>query len=61
MDLHYPDEPGFEAAATERLRKMVTKDIGMLYYGMPLNGNPKSVLYGRILGIQELDQVSEDF
>jgi predicted Zn-dependent protease len=61
MDLHYPDEPGFEATATKRLRKMVTKDIGTLYYGMPLNGNPKSVLYGRILGIQELDQVSEDF
>jgi predicted Zn-dependent protease len=61
MDLHYPGEPGFEATEKKRLRKMVTKDIGMLYYGMPLSGNPRSVLYGRILGIEELDQVSEDF
>jgi predicted Zn-dependent protease len=61
MDLHYPGEPGFEATPTKRLRKMVTKDIGILYYGMSTNGDPKSVLYGGILGIQELDQVSEDF
>lgn len=61
MDLHYPGEPGFEATSTKRLRKMVTKDIGILYYGMSPNGDPKSVLYGGILGIQELDQVSEDF
>jgi predicted Zn-dependent protease len=61
MDIQYPGEPGFEATATKHLRKMVTKDIGILYYGMSINGNPKSVLYGGILGIQELDQVTEDF
>jgi len=61
MDLHYPGEPGFEATVTKRLRKVVTKDIGILYYRKSVNGNPKSVLYSGILGIQELDQVSEDF
>jgi predicted Zn-dependent protease len=27
-----------------RLRKMVTKDIGILYYGLPPSDNPRSVL-----------------
>jgi predicted Zn-dependent protease len=44
-----------------RLRKMVTKDIGILYYGLPQSDNPRSVLYNGILGIQELDSVSEEF
>ena len=45
----------------KRLRKIVTKDIGILYYGLPQNQNPKSVLYNQIMGIEELDQVGEDF
>ena len=44
-----------------RLRKMVTKDIGILYYGLPQSSNPHSVLYNRILGIEELDAVGEQF
>jgi predicted Zn-dependent protease len=44
-----------------RLRKMVTKDIGILYYGLPQSDNPRSVLYNGILGIQELDSVGEEF
>ena len=51
-----------EVAAPEvRLRKVVTKDLGILYYGLPVNNNPKSVLYNQILGIRELDSVGEDF
>jgi len=61
MDIHYPGEPGFEATVTKRLRKMVTKDIGILYYRKAVSDNPKSVLYNGILGIQELNQVGEDF
>jgi len=44
-----------------RLRKMVTRDIGVLYYGMPLNADPRSVLYERLLSVEDLDQISEDF
>ena len=44
-----------------RLRKIVTKDIGILYFGLPQSQNPNSVLYNQIMGIQELDQVGEDF
>ena len=44
-----------------RLRKIVTKDIGILYFGLPQSENPKSVLYNQIMGIEELDAVGEDF
>lgn len=45
----------------KRLRKIVTKDIGILYYGLPQSQNPKSVLYNQIMGIDELDEVGDDF
>lgn len=44
-----------------RLRKAVTKDLGILYYGLPLSKNPTSVLYDRIMGIDDLDAVAEEF
>ena len=44
-----------------RLRKMITKNIGVLYYHLPLSNNPKSVMYGRVGGPQELDRMGEDF
>jgi len=61
MDLHYEGEPPTEATVQKRLRKVVTKDIGIMTYGKTPNDNPNSVLYNNILGIEELDQVSEDF
>ncbi len=61
MDLHYPGEPPTEATLEKRLRKVVSKDVGILYYGKTPNDNPRSVLYSNILGMQELDQVSGDF
>jgi hypothetical protein len=33
MNLEYPEEPQGEASLQKRLRKVVTKDIGILYYG----------------------------
>jgi hypothetical protein len=39
----------------------VTKDIGIFYFGLPQSSNPKSVLYNQIMGIEELDNVGEDF
>ncbi len=60
-NLHYMGQPFWGASQEIRLRKMVTKDIGILYYGLSQSDNPKSVLYNSILGIQELDTVSEKF
>lgn len=44
-----------------RLRKMVGKNLGVLYYGLPLSGDPRSLLYANIGGPQELDVMSEIF
>ena len=57
LDLGQP----FSDVAATRLRKIVTKDIGILYYGLPHSDNPHSVLYNQIMGIEELDAVGEDF
>ena len=43
-----------------RLRKMVTKDIGVLYYHLPLSSHCRSPVFGRIGGPQELDFMGED-
>lgn len=61
LDLHYPGEPCDPALSGTRLRKVVTKDIGILYYGLSQNDDSASVLYGRLLGIEELDAVREEF
>ncbi len=44
-----------------RLRKMVSKNIGILYYKLPQKSDRKSVMFGPILGIDDLDSVGEDF
>ena len=61
MNLEDSDEPSVEATLEKRLRKTVTKDIGILLYGMSSNNNPRSVLYNGILGVQELDSATEEF
>ena len=45
----------------QRLRKMVTKNLGILYYGLGVSDDPRSVLYRDILGPDDLDYASEDF
>lgn len=49
------------ATQTQRLRKMVTKNLGLLYYGLDVSDDPRSVLYKDILGPADLDYMSEDF
>jgi predicted Zn-dependent protease len=61
MNLQYEGEPVAVANVTARLEKVVTKDIGILYYHKNASGNPHSVLFSGILGIEELDLVSENF
>ena len=50
-----------EKLMVKRLRKMVTKNVGILYYHLPPNDNPRSVLYRNVGGIRELDYMREDF
>ena len=44
-----------EEQVKARLREMVTKNIGILYYRLPQSNDPRSVLYKDIGGISELD------
>jgi predicted Zn-dependent protease len=44
-----------------RLRKMVGKNIGIMYFGLDMSADPASMLYARIGGPQELDAMSEQF
>jgi predicted Zn-dependent protease len=44
-----------------RLRKMVLKNIGVLYYLYPTNYNPKSLLYEEVHGVEDIDKMGDDF
>lgn len=44
-----------------RMRKMIMKQIGLLYYQMPTTRNPRSVLFNDIRSVKDLDQMGEDF
>jgi predicted Zn-dependent protease len=44
-----------------RLRKVVGKDLGVLYFRLAQSEDPGSMLYSDIGGVQELDRMTEDF
>jgi predicted Zn-dependent protease len=48
-----------DALLFSRARKLVTKYIGILYYGMPPSDDPQSPLYNSILSVADLDAMQE--
>ena len=42
-----------------RTRRLVTKYIGLMFYGLPLSDDPKSPMYGKILSVSDLDKMEE--
>jgi predicted Zn-dependent protease len=56
---------GFTTAGPDqqlaRVRKMVGKNLGVLYFRLGQSRNPGSMLYGDIGGVQELDRMTDDF
>ncbi len=42
-----------------RIRKLVTKYLGLMFYDLPLNDDPKSPMYGNILRVTDLDKMEE--
>jgi len=54
-------KPANDVLLESRIRKMVLKDIGLLYYLFIPNHNPTSVLYEGVKGIDDLDKMGEDF
>jgi predicted Zn-dependent protease len=54
-------DPPNDEVLRSRLRKMLTKDIGLMCLGLAMNDNPRSALYGNVLGVDELDVMTEEF
>jgi predicted Zn-dependent protease len=49
------------AVERRRLRKMVTRYIGFLLYGLPESADRSSVLYQPLLSLGDLDAMGEDY
>jgi hypothetical protein len=54
-------EPVTAEVFLSRLRKVLGRYLGFLYYHLPVNANPKSLMYSQMAGIDDLDSISEDF
>jgi predicted Zn-dependent protease len=61
MNLPLGRKPVSEDQIRTRLRKMVTKNVGVLYYHLAQSDDPRSVLYRNVGGIRELDYMGEEF
>ncbi len=54
-------KPVSEDQIRTRMRKVVTKCVGVLYYHLAQSDDPQSVLYRNVGGIRELDYMGEEF
>lgn len=60
MDPAFLGLPADPALAFERLRKMVIKDVSIVHFGDFESEDKRSVLYGDVLGTDDLDFMTED-
>ena len=44
-----------------RLRKMVLKNVGIIYYGLRGSNDPRSLMFNNVLGLSDLDRMTEEF
>jgi predicted Zn-dependent protease len=61
MDAVNLGDPPNDEVLRSRLRKMLTKDVGLMCLGLAMNDNPRSVLDGNGLGVDEVDVMTEEF
>ena len=61
MDPTFYREPTNPQVLHVRLRKMVAKYIGYMYFRRSQSNDRKSVMYGPILGVDDLDAIGDDF
>jgi hypothetical protein len=54
-------EPANQDLLESRLRKVMAKNVGILYYRLPRSENPVSVMYSSLDCVDELDGMGEDF
>jgi predicted Zn-dependent protease len=60
MDPRFYHEPFDAIRLVTRLRRMITKDIGVLMFHLPLSRDRRSPLYGEIDEAGDLDRMSDD-
>src|SRR5262249_52157763 len=60
MDPTFFGEPPNRALLEERFRKMLAKNIGHVYSHRPLSRDRRSIMYGHILGLDDLDYIREE-
>jgi len=61
MDPVNVGEPADADLLHTRLRKIISKTIGLMHYRLPESEDRNSVLYGPILSLEDLDSIGEDF
>src|SRR5215468_4521257 len=61
MDPTWYAQPAHPALLRKRLRKMVTRAIGILHFRYAEVSNQRSVMSGPILSLEDLDRIPEDF
>ncbi|MGH7209070.1 MAG: hypothetical protein ACREIL_06780, partial [Nitrospiraceae bacterium] len=61
MDPTFLKLPPNDDLIVARLRKMLTKQIGLQYYGLPHRQEKTSVLFSPVLGLDDLDAISPEF
>lgn len=55
-----PESLGFkpnDGLLFDRMEKMLSRYIGLLYFGLPLTDDPTSPLTGQVLGLADLDRI----
>lgn len=57
----YYNQMATESVVLSRLRKIVGRYLGILYYRLPPTSNSKSMVYRTLLGVDDLDALGEDF
>ena len=61
MDPYHLGQRPDDALLRQRLRKMMAKNIGIMYFGLPASDNPRSALFRNVLGVDDLDRMTEEF
>ena len=59
MSPEFYGEPANDQLFFSRMRKLVSKYIGLLYYGLPPSEDPASPMFDSILGPADLDAMTE--
>jgi hypothetical protein len=61
MDPAWSADPANPDLLRKRLRKAATRMVGFLHYGYRETTDRRSVMFGPVVGIDDLDRLREDY